>query len=338
MSVAIVILNWNGKKYLQQFLPSVLATDYPNVRCIIADNASTDDSVLFLQQQFPEVEIIRLVRNFGFAKGYNEALKEVDADYYVLLNSDVEVTSGWLTPMIELLEKDKQYAACQPKILAYHKKEIFEYAGAAGGWIDEYGYPFARGRLFDICEKDEKQYDWEEEVFWASGAVLLIRSEVFHEMEGFDEYFFAHQEEIDLCWRMKLAGYKIFCCPRSVAYHVGGGTLPKGNSKKTFLNFRNNHIMLAKNLHPSERWWKIPFRIMLDQASGCKGLLNGEVGYFFSITKAHMAFFFWWLLAKKKKKKVRERRVKELKGVYAGSIVWQHFVRGKQRFSEIMNK
>jgi GT2 family glycosyltransferase len=334
-SVAIVILNWNGRHYLQQFLPSVLATDYPDYKVLIADNASTDDSIVFLKETYPEIEIIQLSENFGFAKGYNEVLKRVTADYYVILNSDVEVTGGWLKPMIYLLEKDNGHGACQPKILAYKSKQVFEYAGAAGGWLDAYGYPFARGRVFDICEEDKGQYNETREVFWASGAALVIRSEVFHKMNGFDEYFFAHQEEIDLCWRMQLAGYKIFCCPQSVVYHVGGGTLPRGNSRKTFLNFRNNQIMLGKNLPWSEKWWKIPYRMMLDDISALKGLFSGDGGYFIAIIKAHLGFFYW-LFFKKNSTKLSRKKLVQLKGLYKGNIAWQHFVKRKTRFSEIV--
>ena len=334
-SVAIVILNWNGKHYLQQFLPSVLTTTYPNYKLVVADNASTDDSVSFLRENYPQIEIIQLRKNFGFAKGYNEALKEVTADYYVLLNSDVEITPDWLQPMIHLLEEDVDHAACQPKMLAFKNKRLFEYAGAAGGWLDAYGYPFARGRVFDICEEDNGQYDDISEVFWATGAALVIRSKIFHKMNGFDEYFFAHQEEIDLCWRMQLAGYKIFCCPQSAVYHVGGGTLPRGNSRKTFLNFRNNQIMLAKNLPWSEKWWKIPYRMMLDDVSALKGLLSGDAGYFRAIVSAHFAFLYW-LFFKKKKNKLPRRRMVQLKGLYKGNIAWQHFAKKKNFFPEIV--
>ena len=334
-SVAIVILNWNGKHYLQQFLPSVLATQYANYKVVVADNGSTDDSIAFLKTEYATIEIIRLGQNFGFTKGYNEALKEVVADYYMLLNSDVEITPGWLTPMVALLEKDNDNAACQPKMLGYKNKNVFEYAGAAGGWLDAYGYPFARGRVFDICEEDKEQYDETAEIFWASGAALLIRSTVFHKMQGFDEYFFAHQEEIDLCWRMQLSGYKIFCCPQSVVYHVGGGTLPRGNSRKTFLNFRNNQIMLAKNLPWSEKWWKIPFRMMLDQVSALKGLFSGDGGYFLVIISAHFAFLNW-LFFKKSRKVVNRKKLVQLKGLYRGNIAWQHFVKKKKSFAEIV--
>lgn len=337
-SVAIVILNWNGKQYLERFLPSVLATSYPNCKIIVADNASTDSSVDYLQQNFPQVELILLKENHGFAKGYNEALKDVNADYYMLLNSDVEVQPGWLQPMVDLLQKEENAAACQPKILAYNNKQLFEYAGGAGGWLDLFGYPFARGRVFDICEEDQGQFDKTEEVFWASGAAMLIKTEVFHQLQGFDEYFFAHQEEIDLCWRIHRAGYRVFCCPQSVVYHVGGGTLPRGNSKKTFLNFRNNQILLSKNLSWSEKWWKIPFRLFLDQVSALKGLLSGDAGYFVAIFKAHLAFFDWVLFHKKMRPPLRRKKLKSFPGVYHGNIVWQHFALKKKYFSKITGR
>ncbi|MGE5519715.1 MAG: glycosyltransferase family 2 protein [Candidatus Dadabacteria bacterium] len=334
-SVAIVILNWNGKHYLEEFLPSVFATSYKNWRLVVADNASTDDSVDFLQHSYPNVELILLHKNLGFAGGYNEALKKVDADYYVLLNSDVQVTPGWLDKIIELLESNPLNAACQPKILSYKNPHLFEYAGAGGGWLDEFGYPFARGRIFDICEEDHAQYDHTEEVFWATGAAMVIRSNVFHELLGFDEYFFAHQEEIDLCWRMHLAGYKVFCCTDSVVYHVGGGTLPRGNSRKTLLNFRNNQIMMAKNMSWREKWWKIPFRLFLDQVSALKGLLGGEGGYFIAILNAHAAFVYWIVFGNKKWKPKKTKLLSLLPGVYNGNIVWQHFVNKKRYFRQI---
>jgi GT2 family glycosyltransferase len=336
-SVAIVILNWNGRHYLQQFLPSVLSTTYNNLRIIVADNASSDDSISFLKTHYPLIEIIKLKKNFGFAKGYNEALKDIDAMYYVLLNSDVEITPNWLQPMIDLLEEDIDHAACQPKILTFKNKKQFEYAGAAGGWLDAYGYPFARGRVFDICEEDHGQYDDVSEVFWASGAALVIRSKVYHQLGGFDEYFFAHQEEIDLCWRIKIAGFKIFCCPQSVVYHVGGGTLPRGNSKKTFLNFRNNQIMLAKNLPSTERWWKIPFRMMLDNVSAFKGLLTGDGGYFLAIVNAHLSFFYWLFFKRTHSKTSAAQKLLHGKGLFKGNIAWQHFAKRKNKFSDIVH-
>jgi len=245
--VAVVILNWNGRNFLEQFLPSVVRSTYSNHVIIIADNNSADDSIDFLKIHYPGIRIIQNAGNWGFAKGYNEALRQIESEYYVLLNSDVEVSPGWLEPMVELLENNPAIAACQPKILSFLKRNLFEYAGAAGGWMDKYGYPFCKGRIFDLCEEDHGQYDQAEPIFWATGAALFIRSSSFHEQKGLDEYFFAHQEEIDLCWRIQLSGGKIYSCPSSVVYHVGGGTLQKGNSKKTFLNFRNNLIMLAKN-------------------------------------------------------------------------------------------
>lgn len=313
-------------------------TTYQNLRVVVADNASTDSSVPYLKSHFPQVELILLKENHGFAKGYNEALKDLEADYFVLLNSDVEVTPGWLQPIISLLEADLKNGACQPKLLAYHKKDYFEYAGAAGGWLDAYGYPFARGRIFDVCEKDNGQYNDTVEVFWASGAAMVIRSSAFKELAGFDPYFFAHQEEIDLCWRLQLAGYKVFCCPQSVAFHVGGGTLPRGNSRKTFLNFRNNHIMLWKNLCPAEKWWKVPFRLLLDQVSAFKGLLSGQSGYFIAINRAHLAFFKWLVKGTRERHHLHRRKLSTLHGVFKGNIVWQHFALNKKYFGQIIKK
>ena len=334
--VAIVILNWNGLQYLKKFLPSVVASAYRNCEVIVADNDSSDESVSFVNTNYPQVRVIALPENYGFAKGYNEALKLVEADFYAILNSDVEVDADWLQPMVDLLEKDENIAACQPKILSYNNKKYFEYAGAAGGWLDKYGYPFAKGRIFDVIEEDRGQYDKVEPVFWASGAALFIRSRVFHEMNGFDEYFFAHQEEIDLCWRIQLAGYTVYSCPHSVVYHLGGGTLAKGNPQKTFLNFRNNHIMLYKNLPFSERWWKTPFRIALDTVSGWKGLLEGDSGYFFAILRAHFAFLKW-VVSRKNKRFYPKKRSKIRFGYYPHNILWQHFIRKRKHFSEIIH-
>ena len=333
--VAIVILNWNGQHYLEKFLPSVLATVYQNFEVIVSDNGSTDQSVDLLQTKFPQVKVIRLDKNYGFAKGYNVTLEKIQADYYALINSDIEVKPGWLTPIIDLLEKDKSNAACQPKLLSYNNKNLFEYAGGAGGWLDSFGYPFARGRVFDISEEDKGQYDTTERVFWVTGAAMVIRSDVFNEMKGFDNYFFAHQEEIDLCWRIQLAGYKLFACPLSVVYHVGGGTLPRGNTLKTYLNFRNNQIMLYKNLPWSEKWWKIPFRIFLDSVSAWKGLFMGDGGYFLAILRAHFSFYKWVLL-KRDQSVFPVKRTGKLAGIFKGNLVWQHFVKGKKYFSQLI--
>ena len=334
-SVAIVILNWNGRKFLEQFIPSVIVGTYANKRVIVADNASTDDSVTFLQMNFPSIEIIRNEKNEGFAKGYNSALKKVKADYYVLLNSDVEVTSNWIEPVIALMETNVLIGACQPKILAYGNKHQFEYAGACGGWIDTFGYPFARGRVFEFCEMDQGQYDLPQPCFWASGAAMFVRANIYHELGGLDEYFFAHQEEIDLCWRIQLSGYKVFVQPSSVVYHVGGGTLSKANNRKTFLNFRNNLIMLYKNLPLKTALWKLPVRLLLDAAAAWKGLLSGDAGTFIAIVKAHLHFVKWLLFAKHSRSLVKTKSG-PFTGRYDGSIVWDHFIKKKNRFSEII--
>lgn len=333
-AVAVVILNWNGKNFLQQFLPSVLASTYQNLRVIVADNASADDSVQFVQQTFPSVEILVSKENYGFAKGYNYFLQQIQADYYILLNSDVEVEQGWIEPVIALMESDRTIAACQPKLLSYDNKAAFEYAGAAGGWIDMLGYPFSRGRIFDVLEKDEGQYNDAVPVFWASGAALFIRATCFHEMEGFDPLFFAHQEEIDLCWRLQRAGYQIYVCPQSVVYHVGGGTLPTGSNRKVYLNFRNNLIMITKNMPWRELWWKLPLRLALDALSAWKELTAGKGGYCMAIYNAHMAYCEWVLNRRTKS----TQRFPALRTIYKGSVVWQYFIKKKKKFSEIVKE
>jgi GT2 family glycosyltransferase len=334
-TTAIVILNWNGRQFLEKFLPYVTANACPGAEVIVADNASTDDSIPFLQQHYPGLRVIAMDRNHGFAGGYNEALKQVTSDYYVLLNSDVEPGPGWMEPIIRLMEADPSIGACQPKIRMYADRDSFEYAGAAGGWLDYLGYPFARGRVFDVCEKDNGQYDKAEPIFWASGAALFIRARLYHELQGLEGFFFAHQEEIDLCWRLQLAGYKVYCCPESVVFHVGGGTLPKGNERKVFLNFRNNLIMMAKCL-PAEQWvWKIPVRFLLDSISAWKSLFAGEAVYFWAIGEAHLAFFKWLVINRKKSIFPKNKRG-ALNGWYAGSVVWQYFVKGRKTFTEIV--
>ncbi len=334
--VAIVILNWNGKKFLGQFLPAVLQSTYSNKIIVLADNASTDDSVNFVQQSFPSVKIIRNETNGGFAKGYNTALKQVEADYYVLLNSDVEVEANWIEPVIKLMDADPLIAACQPKILAYDNKKSFEYAGAAGGWIDSFGYPFTRGRVFDTCEMDNGQYDSVQACFWATGAAMFVKAGLYHEIGGLDEYFFAHQEEIDLCWRLQRRGYKIFVQPASVVYHVGGGTLPKGNNRKTFLNFRNNLVMLWKNLPIEVIVWKIPIRLLLDGMAAWKQLFSGDAGSFIAIIKAHLHFTGWIFFGKYQKLPAGKENFR-LKGWYHGNIVWDYFIKKKKTFSEIIS-
>jgi GT2 family glycosyltransferase len=334
LSVAVVILNYNGKHHLQKFLPSVMSSSYSNVQIVVADNASTDDSLQFINSNFPTIKILQNTTNMGFAGGYNWALQLVVADIYVLLNSDVEVTPNWIEPIVGLFEKDATIAACQPKLLSYKDKNYFEYAGASGGWIDYLGYPFSRGRVFDCLEEDKSQYNTTEEVFWASGAALFIRSNCFKEVEGFDDRFFAHQEEIDLCWRLKLKGYKIFVCPSSVVYHVGAGTLPRGG-QKVFLNFRNNLWMLCKNLPLQEKLWKLPFRFTLDGISAWKGLLNGDTSFFSAIAFAHLSIIKLWLKGQLKPITYR-KSTKNLKCMVQHSIVYKHFVKGISTFEAIL--
>lgn len=334
-TVAIVILNWNGRKFLEQFLPSVMASTYLHKKVIVADNASSDDSVSFIQSNYPHISLLINKKNEGFAGGYNWALKQVEADYYVLLNSDVEVTPRWIEPIIDLMESDEKIGACQPKLLSFQNRDEFEYAGASGGFIDCFGYPLTRGRVFDVHEKDEGQYDDAVPCFWASGAALFVRAKLYHEVGGLDAYFFAHQEEIDLCWRMQLAGYKIYVQPNSIVYHVGGGTLPKGNSRKVYLNFRNNLIMMAKNLPFWSAFLKIKIRLHLDILAALKGIFSGDAGYAISVIKAHWGFFRW-LVKEKYNSKNGKRKMKDLTGVIQKSILTDYFFRGKRKFSEIM--
>ncbi|HXH18888.1 MAG TPA: glycosyltransferase family 2 protein [Chitinophagales bacterium] len=338
-SVAVVILSWNGRNFLKQFLPQLLQSTYPNVQFYIADNASTDDTVPFVSANFPAIKIIRLEQNSGFAEGYNLALRRVQADYYVLLNQDVEVTPGWIEPVIALMEKDLRIAVCQPKIRAFHNKKWFEYAGAAGGFLDKHGYAFCRGRFFQTTEMDTGQYDTESEIVWATGACLFIRSRLFHSMGGFDADFFAHFEEIDLCWRIKNAGYSIRYCPHSIVYHVGGGSLPQGNPKKTYLNFRNNLSMLVKNLPPEKLLPTVISRYLLDIVTEYKLLLSGNGYGFAAILRAHFYFLthIGMLLAKRKKswQAVEQNKIASpnRKAFYNGSIIWDYFIRNVRSFS-----
>lgn len=333
--VSIVILNWNGKEHLRTFLPSVLASTYANKRVIVADNGSTDDSVAFLQQYFPQVEILVSAVNEGFAKGYNTALGQVTSDYYVLLNNDVSVTAGWIEPIIELMEADSTIAVCQPKLLDFNNKQQFEYAGACGGWLDALGYPFARGRVFEQLELDRGQYETAQACFWASGAAMFVRAAAFKAVGGLDEYFFAHQEEIDFCWRIQLAGYKVYVEPSSVVYHLGGGTLSKGNRLKNYLNFRNNLVMLVKNLPFTKAIIIIPIRLGLDAIAAWRAILGGDRVFFISIAQAHFGFFKW-VIADRKKSVFPISTKGKLQGSYAGSVVYQHFIKKKNCFSQIV--
>ena len=337
MKVAVVILNWNGCKMLATYLPGVVEYSRDDAKVIVADNDSTDDSIRLLQTRFKDVEIIRLDRNWGFAEGYNKALAQVDADYYVLLNSDVEVTYHWLTPLVEFMDAHPEVAACQPKLLSEKNKDSFEYAGASGGFIDKYGYPFCRGRIFESVEEDNGQYDYRQEVFWATGACLMIRAEDYRRIGGLDGKFFAHNEEIDMCWRLHLAGRKIFCIPESTVYHVGGGTLPKGNPRKTYLNFRNNLLMLYKNLPESELRPVLRMRRFLDYLAAFQMLVLGRSwGDFKAVLRARHDF----RKMKADYAAVRQAIQSQAKVAHIPqrrpySILWQYYVKGIKRFSDL---
>jgi len=329
--VAVVILNWNGRSFLERFLPSVLAHS-DGAEVVIADNASTDGSVEWLATHHPALRVIVHPSNGGFARGYNEALRQIDATYYLLLNSDIEVPAGWLTPLVELMDRRPEVAACQPKILDYHRPERFEYAGAAGGFIDRFGYPFCRGRIFLSLEEDNGQYDDEREVFWATGACLMVRASLYHRVGGFDDDFFAHMEEIDLCWRLKNAGFQIAATGASKVYHVGGGTLPKKSSKKTYLNFRNNFVLLYKNLPAKSILPVFLFRIVLDWVAALKFLAEGGGGDFLAVIKAHFDFSF---SLRRHHAKRRRQLIHTRSGVYRRSIVFDYYLRKKHRFSSL---
>ncbi len=327
--IAVVILNYNGKRFLERFLPGVISRSAHMAEIIVADNASTDGSVRFMQEHFPQVRLILNDRNGGFAAGYNEALAQVDTEYYVLLNSDIEVGEGWLEPLLEMMETDASIAACQPKLLSFADKAYFEYAGAAGGFIDKFGYPFCRGRLFQNVEKDEGQYDTALEVFWASGACMFVRSDLYHRMGGLDADFFAHMEEIDFCWRLKNVGYKIMYCPDSEVYHIGGGTLPKNSPRKTYLNFRNNLSMLFKNLPPSFFAYVIFTRLFLDGVASLKFLIEGGWGDFFAVLRAHAHFYRKIPALRAKRRKINPQAVSR---VYKKNIVVEYFLKRKMTF------
>lgn len=332
--VAVIILNWNGEGYLEKFLPSVLASSYPNLKIILGDNASTDNSVHFVRENHPAVYIIQNETNLGFAGGYNQILDQIEADYYILLNSDVEVSPHWIEPVIAMMQADNLIAVAQPKILSYTDKTKFEYAGAAGGFIDKLGYVFCRGRLFDSLETDEGQYNTASEIFWASGAAFFIKKQIWQESGGLDSDFFAHMEEIDLCWRLKNKGYKIMYCPDSEVYHVGGGTLSVESSFKTYLNFRNNLVMLQKNLPKKKVFTIIFIRYWLDLLSILKFMMQGNMKNAFAVNKAHVYFFKNF---NKNRKKISESTsIVNLTGIYNKSIVWDFFGKGIKKFSELV--
>ncbi len=331
--VAVVILNWNGQKYLEQFLPSVIKHS-GNARIIVADNASTDDSVAFVQANYPQIEIVVNDENGGFAKGYNDAFKKIDAEYYLLLNSDIEVTPNWLTPLLEQM-KDPKVAGCQPKVKAFHNQHSFEHAGASGGYLDRNYFPFCRGRIFLSVESDQGQYDGETEVFWASGACLLIRSELFHKVGGFDEEFFAHMEEIDLCWRLKKMNYKFMVCPQSTVFHIGGGTLPYTSPRKVYLNFRNSILMIVKN-HEGILLPKIFMRLCIDGIAASRFLMIGEFKQFSAVFRAHLYMYKNLSSLLKKRKKIKKMSTEfNSVGLYNGNILSAYFFKGVKEFSKL---
>lgn len=335
-NVAVVILNWNGKSFLEKFLPTVIK--YSSVANVyLADNNSTDESVAFVKSNFPQVTIILNKNNNGYAGGYNQALKNISEEFYVLLNSDVEVTTDWIEPIIQLMESDKQIGACQPKILDYANPQKFEYAGAAGGFIDKYAYPFCRGRIFNSLENDSHQYDDKAEVFWATGACMFVRAEAFWKIHGFDSDYFAHMEEIDLCWRMKNIGYKVFVEPKSVIYHVGGGTLNKLSPRKTFLNFRNNLITLTKNSAPKRLFFKIIYRMILDGVAAIKFLIEGNGSHFIAVIKAHFSYYGQLSSTLRKRKTMQKMQgfTYATQGVLKRNIVYLHFIKGIKKYSQL---
>ena len=336
--IAIVILNWNGAGMLGRYLSSVVNYSRDEAAIYVADNGSTDESLELLHRTFPQVKTIVLGQNFGFAEGYNRALREVEAEYYVLLNSDVEVTHHWLTPLTEFMDTHADVAACQPKLLSAADHDQFEYAGASGGFIDRYGYPFCRGRIFDTVERDDGQYDYEMDILWASGAALMVRAADYWAAGGLDGRFFAHNEEIDLCWRLRIRGRRIVCLPDSYVYHVGGGTLPKSNPMKTFLNFRNNLTMLYKCLPDEElrrvmrrRWW-------LDYLAAWQMLLlKHSWGDFRAVYRARRAFKAWRADFAEDRRRIQDSRQGGPIAEHCRfSILWQYYAKGRKRFSDLM--
>lgn len=336
-TIAIVILNWNGEKLLSRFLPSVISNSrQENMAIIVADNGSTDQSIQLLHDHFPEVAILDLHTNHGFAKGYNEALSQIKADYYILLNSDVEVTPGWIEPMISLMENDDSVAAVQPKIRSWQNRDEFEYAGAAGGFIDKLGFPFCRGRILNVNEKDEGQYDRISGIFWASGACMAVKSKTFHQAGGFDADFWAHMEEIDLCWRLKNLGYKVMYTPFSTVYHLGGGSLPYKSPRKLYLNFRNSMFLLYKNLPASKILKVMILRMCLDGAAAVKFLVEGNVEGFRSVWNAHMSYYKALPVLKKKRKQLMKLATPKWHDeILCKSIIWKFYIQKKRKFGDL---
>ena len=333
--LAVVILNWNGIELLQKYIPSVVTHTANTTEIYVIDNASTDKSVAFLKDNYPQIKIIVNNENYGFAKGYNEGLKQIEAEYYCLLNSDVEVTPNWDISILSFMENNKDVAVCQPKLLSYLQKDEFEYAGAAGGFIDKYGYPFCRGSLFSTMEKDKGQYETNE-IFWATGACMFVRSSIYHDLGGLDDDFFTHMEEIDFCWRVKSRGYKVVCCSDSYVFHYGGGSLAMGSPRKTFYNFRNNLIMLYKNL-PSKRLFPVFFmRFIYDFIAALRFLLDSGVADCKAVFKAHISFYKSISSTKIKRKNIKQSIT--IGGIYQKNIMIQYFFFKKKKFTDLNTK
>lgn len=335
MRTAVVILNWNGRSMLERFMPSVMEN---TVGCdiVVADNGSDDDSVAYMQQHYPQVRLLSLDRNYGFAEGYNKALDMLQGyDYFVLLNSDVECTSHWVEPVLAMMEGEPDIAVAQPKLLMYDRKDTFEYAGAAGGFIDKYGYPFCRGRMFNTLEQDHGQYDDQCDIFWATGAAMFVRAAVWNQLGGLDGDFFAHMEEIDFCWRVHNAGYRVVYCPQSVLYHVGGGTLPKSNPFKTQLNFRNNLSMLYKNLPDRRRAWVLTMRMWLDRVAAVKFLMERHKGEYQAVRKAHKEYRAWKPALRAKRQAIAPHDVPQ---VYRGALLVEYYFMRRLTFSRLRGR
>lgn len=346
LGVAIVILNYNTRRHLQEYLPSVVAHSQ-GARIVVADNGSPDDSIAFVQREYPQVEVIDLHRNYGFAQGYNEALQRFRSlggrsEYYVLLNSDVEVSAGWLEPVLHAMRQDPGIGVAQPKILSWQNKSRFEYAGACGGWMDWLGYPFCRGRLFQHVEEDRGQYDSSTACFWASGAAFFIRAELYHSFGGFDGDYFAHNEEIDLCWRVQRAGYSVWCVPQSVVYHLGGGTLDYESPRKVYLNFRNSLFTLLKNEPMSKLLWLLPTRLVLDGVAAARFAVKGQGRAVWAILRGHFSLYRQWAEVMRKRREAAQTVARErigpshlTAGVYRGSVVAAHYLRRVKNFSDL---
>ena len=337
--LAVVILNWNGQKFLEEFLPSVIQySEREWVSVVVADNNSTDNSVEFLRNNFPKVHVIQLDNNYGYAGGYNKALEQIDSEYFVLLNSDVEVTGNWIDPVCDFMDRHQDVAAAMPKILSYSNKSSFEYAGAAGGFIDKYGFPFCRGRILYTIEEDKGQYNKPLEIFWASGACMFVRASAFKEAGGLDADFFAHMEEIDLCWRFKRLDYKVFAIPESTVYHVGGGTLPNNNPRKLYLNYRNSLYLLQKNLSRRKLLPILVMRMALDGASSLVYLSKLSFGFFWAVVRAHVRFYISVFKTHKKRLEFnKNEKVKHVSQIYPRSMVFSFIIKGKRTFDQYLS-